>query len=116
MSIAHLEHSQRLLCQTYGTPFFRTEPGSKVGIALSTMALRPLNGLRHPPEGDTSGWYIWGGQGLPADPNFFDPLHSEHLTERCPDLVKFLGLPPGYRFLTDGNYVDVWFDATLLDI
>ena len=116
MVIAEVEQSQRLLCRSYGVVFFPTEPKSKVGIALATIEQRPLNGLRHPPEGETSGWYLWGGQELPTDPNFFDPLHAEHLSKRCPDLVKFLGLPPGYRFLLDGNYIDVWFDAGLLMI
>jgi hypothetical protein len=30
------------------------------------------------------------------------------------EILKFLGLPPGWRFLTDGLYVDVWYDAALL--
>jgi hypothetical protein len=38
----------------------------------------------------------------------------EHLAERCSLAPPFLGLPPGWRFLTDGDYVDVWYDADLL--
>jgi len=35
----------------------------KVGIARNvTSGLMPINGLRHPPEGDTTGWYIWAGE------------------------------------------------------
>jgi hypothetical protein len=30
-----------------------------------------------------------------------------------PEVVPFLALPPGWRFLLDENY-DVWFDVTLL--
>jgi hypothetical protein len=65
--------------------------------------------------GDTSGWYIWAGEGSPSsDPDFFVPLHLEHLSEWRPEILKFLGLPPGWRFLTAGKYEDVWYDATLL--
>lgn len=116
MLCTEVERSQRLLCQEHGATFFPTNAEAKVGIALATLQLRPLNGLRHPPEGDTSGWYIWGGYELSTEPNFFDPLHAEHLVKRCPEILKFLGLPPGYRFLIDGEYVDVWFDPKLLGV
>jgi hypothetical protein len=82
----------------------------------SSVGLRPLNGLRHPPEGDTTGWYIWAGQELSQAPDFFEPVHVLHLAETCQQILRFLGLPPGWRFLTDGDYVDVWEDASLLKI
>ncbi len=46
----------------------------------------------------------------------FSPLHVTHLPEYCPDAIRFLGLPPGWRFMTDGDYVDVWEDRALLDV
>lgn len=79
--------------------------------------LRPINGLRHPPVGDTSGWYIWAGGEPSSDASFFVPLHISHLDEWCPEILPFLGLAPGWRFLTDlDGYVDVWHDPSLLDI
>jgi hypothetical protein len=60
------------------------------------------------------GWYLWAGAGWSDDPDFFQPLCVEHLVDRCPLAVPFLGLPPGWRFLTDGTYLDVWFDAGLV--
>jgi hypothetical protein len=84
-----------------------------VGIARNTT-LRPLNGLRHPPESGTSGWYLWGGRELSQSPDFFQALHISHLEETCPMAMPFLGLAPGWRFLVDGDQVDVWFDPTLL--
>ena len=76
----------------------------------------PINGLRHPPEGDTTGWYIWAGEELSEDPDFFVPLHFEHLAEWCPGVTKFLALPPGWRFLTAPDHEDVWFDVSLLKL
>ena len=88
-----------------------------MGIArnVRTGAI-PLNGLRHPPQGDTTGWYIWAGEELSTAPDFFEPLHVLHLAEWCPAALRFLGLPPGWRFLTAGDYEDVWEDPTLLDV
>lgn len=75
-----------------------------------------MNGLRHPATGDTNGWYIWFGEEFSTAPNFFAPLHISHVYERYPDSARLLGLAPGYRFILDGNYVDVWYDATLLNV
>ena len=87
----------------------------KVGIALNVReGITPINGLRHPPEGDTTGWYIYAGEELSDDPDFFKPLHVEHLDKWCPQIKKYLGLPAGRRFLVAGDYEDVWFDESLL--
>ncbi len=87
-----------------------------VGIALATPHLDPLNGLRSRPEGATCGWYIWGGREMPDAPHFFASLHVEHLTDRCPSVLPYLALPPGWRFLLGANnHVDVWPDPKLLD-
>ena len=75
----------------------------------------PLNGLRHPPTPTSSGWYLWAGTELSDAPDFFDPLHGVHLTERCPDILPYLALPPGWRFLFAPGHEDVWFDPLLLE-
>jgi hypothetical protein len=70
--------------------------------------------MRIAPHGDVCGWYIWAGEYSEA-PDFFSPLCVEHLDEYCADVLPFLALPPGWRFLFDRKgYVDVWFDAALL--
>jgi hypothetical protein len=48
--------------------------------------------------------------------DFFLPLHASHIGEWCPLVEKFLGLPPGFRFLVTPDYADVWFDEALLRI
>jgi hypothetical protein len=76
----------------------------------------PINGLRHPVVGETSGWYIWCGRIFSDAPDFFAPLHTFHLYEDYPEIAHLLGLPPGYRFLLAGDSLDVWFDASLLNV
>jgi hypothetical protein len=91
------------------------EPRSKVGIASNVRnGLVPLNGLRHQPVGETNGWYIWAGTELSDAADFFDPLHVEHVARRCPEVLPYLALPPGWRFLIAPGHEDVWFDQSLI--
>ena len=88
-----------------------------MGIASNVRSgLVPLNGLRHPTTDDTTGWYIWAGQELSDAEDFFVPLHAVHLSEWCPQVLRFLGLPPGWRFLVDGQHEDVWRDDSLFKV
>lgn len=112
-----IEEIQRAQCRKSGTKYFECCLTDKVGIALnvSENAVQ-IHGLRHPPEAQTTGWFIWAGTDLSSDEDFFKPLHAEHLVELCPQVIKFLGLPPGWRFLKAGDYEDVWYDESLLKI
>ncbi len=108
---------QRNICRKYDAQWFESPDDLKVGIATNVKSgLQPINGLRHPPQADTTGWYIWAGEELSNDPNFFVPLHVKHLKDWCPAALKFLGLPPGWRFMVADNHEDVWEDPALLDI
>ena len=88
----------------------------KLGVALATLGQRPLNGLRHPPENGTCGWYLWGGEEMSEEADFFQPVHVGHMAEVCPDAVPFLALPPGWRFLVGDGVLDVWYDADLHNV
>jgi len=115
MNADQLAATQRETCVKYGAEFFPAPPSEKLGIAESARrGVLPINGLRHPPVGDTSGWYVWAGDDLSAAADFFKPLHIEHLAEWCPRIQKYLGLAPGWRFLIADDYEDVWFDPELL--
>ena len=93
--------------------------GDKLGASRSVVEGPawdwPLHGLRHPPEADTSGWYLWTGE-LLQDDDFFLPWHVAHVLDRCPELAPLLELPPGSRFMYAPDYFDVWQDDSLLDV
>jgi len=72
--------------------------------------------VRHPITSGASGWYIWCGEDLSDEPEFFQPSCVDYLLERLPAVADFLALPPGYRFLVHGAYQDVWFDEELLEV
>jgi hypothetical protein len=108
---------QRDLCLKFGATYVPSDNTLKIGISKNFNARQfPINGLRHPPQGDTTGWYIWSGEEFSTEPDFFVPLHTVHLNDRCPEILKFLGLGPGWRFLFAPGHEDVWFDAALLNV
>lgn len=110
-----VEEAQRDVCKRFSAKFCAVPRQLKLGIALNVRdGIFPINGLRHALEGETSGWYIWAGEELSMDPDFFKALHIEHLDEWAPQIKKYLGLPPGWRFLIAPDYEDVWFDESLL--
>jgi hypothetical protein len=116
MDIDTIIEAQQSFCAQQGCDCWPSEPNMKAGVAIKTIDKLPINGLRHPPHDDTNGWYIWGGEELSSDPEFFSPLHIRHLLGRSPQIIKLLGLPPGYRFLIAGDYLDVWYDPSLLNV
>lgn len=102
------------VCVRYGAEFVPPSPNSKAGVAANLTAdAFPVNGLRHA-EGSTSGWFLWAGNELPSDPDFFQPLHVRHLLNRCPGVLPYIGLAPGWRFILAPGHEDVWYDGALL--
>jgi transposase len=41
---------------------------------------------------------------------------ASHIYEDLLDASHLFGLPPGYRFLLAGDYLDVWYDEALLNV
>lgn len=117
MTESAIQEFQKGVCKKHGAEFLPSPSDLKVGIATNVRdMILPINGFRHPPDVDTTGWYIYAGEELSDDPDFFKPLHVEHIDDWCPEIKKYLGLAPGWRFLIAGDYEDVWFDESLLDI
>lgn len=104
------------VCDQVGVEPVHPEPRSHVGIALQTIGAMPIHGIRHPIYEDTNGWFLWCGE-YSEDDDFFQPAHVDHITEYLPVVVKYLSLPPGYRFvIDDSGYEDIWFDEELLNV
>jgi hypothetical protein len=111
-----ISEAQLAICSQYDIEPFPVLTESKVGVANNVReGIFPINGLRHPPDGEANGWYIWAGEDFSDDPDFFNPLHVEHVSEWNEIIHQYLALPPGWRFLIAPGYEDVWFDESLLD-
>jgi hypothetical protein len=107
---------QEATCRKHGAVFVPCGDFEKVGISRNVKdRVLPINGLRLKPESGTSGWFLWAGEHMSDDPDFFVPLHVAHIEDWCAPVVKFLGLPPGWRFLCAGDFEDVWEDRSLLE-
>jgi len=110
--------TQKNICLKYGAQYLPSFFSQIAGVAIESLEKKvlPINGLRHSIENNnSSSWFIWAGEYSNA-PEFFKPVHIHHLLELYPNAIKFLGLSPGWRFLTDGVYEDVWFDEKLLEV
>ena len=102
---------QRSICAKYNSEFVMALPGSKTGLAMETLHLSPIYGVREHPNEIVSGWFIWAGP-YSKDPDFYQPCHTIHLQELLPIVIPYLGLAPGYKFIIDtAGYEDVWFET-----
>ena len=106
---------QKEICATHNSQWKPINKKLRVG-ASANLDKDPINGLRHPHEKGTTGWFIWTGDYSESD-DFFRPMCAERLLQIRPDIIKYLGLEVGYRFIADKNgYEDIWYDEKLKDI
>ena len=110
-------NKKQTVCEWKGVTPERPDPNSVVGLAIKTIGQGIIYGLRHPENENSNGWYIWCGEYSESE-DFFSPVCVEHVEDHLGhNISEYLELPPGYRFLIDGNnYEDVWFDKQLLEI
>jgi hypothetical protein len=112
-TIATASTEQIEVCARFRSDVVPADPNLKVGIALATLTLLPLNAVRMNEENGTCGWYIYGGE-YSDNPEFYQPLHVAHLAKYCPQIIPYLALAPGWRVLLAPDYEDVWFDGESL--
>lgn len=115
MTSIEIDQIQEDLCKKYQAGFDKPAAESMVGVADNLRNSAPIHGLRHSTTATTTGWYIWAGE-YSDHKDFFKPMHLKHVIEMYPELVPYLGLPPGWRFLIDpsNGYEDVWRDNSLI--
>ena len=91
--------SPQEICAAHRSPFVPPAPLDKVAVSLGTLSLRPLNARRVSPERGICGWYIWGGVAARHSraAGFFETMPVTHLLERCPQIMPFLALAPGWQ-------------------
>lgn len=111
-------NKQNQLCLLKGVPCIATQGWHMVAVSKDLLnGKMPINGLRHPITEKLSGWYIWSGEEMDQDPEFWVVKHASHFAEEMPYLLQYLGLPPGWRFqIDDKGYEDVWEDKKLLQV
>lgn len=109
-----LRERREALARVYGYEPVCCPLDGKAGVAQDVRSgLLPVNGVRLVPEAGSTGWFIWAGEQMSDDDDYFEPLHIDHLEVWCPDVLPFLELPPGWRFLIAPGHEDVWFDEAI---
>ncbi|MCS3431964.1 hypothetical protein [Klebsiella sp. BIGb0407] len=98
---------QKAVCAKYNLPL--SPPEEMVAIALDSLHKSPIYGTRiELPENGTISWFIHCGEHSAAN-DFYQPLHLHHLAETLPEVIKYLFLPAGAKFIIDREgYEDVW--------
>ena len=78
---------------------------------MATLGSQPMNAMRIEPDGATSGWYIWCGEELSQDDDFLEPLHTKHLPDHFPEMVKYLALGTLAKIISH-SWVDAMCSST----
>lgn len=105
----NIKQAQLDICAKYHSDFEQLKPDEIVAVAIDTIGKMPITGIREILEdGQNVSWYIHCGEHSKED-DFYKPVHWVHLVEMLPEVLPYLGLPQGYRFIIDDEgYEDVW--------
>jgi hypothetical protein len=104
--------NQKKICAAHNSKWIPINKKLRLGASAS-LDKDPINGLRHPSEKGTTGWFVWTGDYSERE-DFFQPMFAEHLLQTRPDIIRYLALDVGFRFLIDKNgHEDIWYDEKL---
>ncbi|ALH96032.1 hypothetical protein [Acinetobacter equi] len=100
---------QKLLCEEVGSAYIEVKGDDVVAVAVHTLNQDPIVGIRKPVETEENvSWYIYGGE-LQEGEDFFETMTVKKLQDIIPEVLPYLALDIGYRFMIDGDdYEDVW--------
>jgi hypothetical protein len=102
-----LSDLQQDVCGNIGAQFLVCDHSLKIELAEILIHDVFPSTATSPTRGRNGGMVHLVGRNLSDAPDFFVPLHAIHLHERCPEILKYLGLAPGWRFLIAPGYEDV---------
>ena len=105
-----IDDKQQRICDKHGLP--AQAPEAMVAVAIGSLAQTPIYGTRIVlPENGTISWFIHCGEHSDAN-DFYQALHATHLHEMLPQVVDYLALPSGAKFILDREgYEDVWLEG-----
>lgn len=108
-ALAELIAEQKLLCEEFASRYIEVSGDDVVAVAVSSLKQDPIVGLRNQPEGDENiSWFIYGGE-LTEGKDAFETMTVRELQDLAPQLLPYLALDVGFRFMIDGDdYEDVW--------
>ena len=101
---------QKLLCEEFDSAYIKVNADDEVAIAIKTLDQELIVGIRKKVEaGSKVAWYIYGGELEDGEENLFEIVTITQLLEIFPDVLPYLALEEGFRFMIDqDDYEDVW--------
>ena len=104
-----INDKQQQICARHGLSV--QAPEAMVAVATGSLDQSPIYGTRIDlPENGTISWFIHCGEHSDAA-DFYQPLHTAHLQELLPQVLDYLALPSGAKFIIDRDgYEDVWME------
>lgn len=109
LKLQDLIDEQKLLCEEFDSAYIEVKGDDLVAVALESIKQEPIVGIRKKPvAGETVSWYIYGGE-LQTNEEDFEIMSIKELQDILPDVLPYLALDNGYRFMIDqDDYEDVW--------
>lgn len=101
---------QQALCARAGADYVAPTFDQMIVISDGVIEGDAAEGVRYPSPEHMSGWWITTDR-FNDDIKTLKTVHRQHVAINRPDLVKYLGLPFGYRF--HGPTDDVWADEKI---
>ena len=101
------------LIKTHNIPSYNIPLiGQKIAVSKEIFLGSEVNGVRYSAPDHMTGWYLTSNS-YNGDINTLKVDYLFSLLKVRPDLAKFLILPYGFRFYSDNESYDIWFDSNL---
>ncbi|MFZ3286876.1 MAG: hypothetical protein WA191_08510 [Telluria sp.] len=105
-------HDQHQVCERASSVFAPPKADQMIVISDGVYEGDHVQGVRYPSPPHMSGWWLTTDR-YDGNADSLKTVHLYHLTERRPDLTKFIALSPGYRFYSDNG--EVKFDQKVFN-
>ncbi|HEY4323299.1 MAG TPA: hypothetical protein VGN20_04915 [Mucilaginibacter sp.] len=81
-------------------------------ISDGVLEGKDLDAVRYPSPNHMAGWWLTT-ELYDDDVKSLKTVHYHHLAFNRPDIIKYMALPFGFRFLS-GKQTEIWFDEKVL--
>lgn len=106
-------NNQIVVCDNHSSKYLFTKVNQNIVISDGVLEGEPVEGVRYEAPDHMSGWYLTTDL-YNDDINTLKQIGLPDLALKRPELVKFLALDYGFRFVTDTKNEEVWFDEETL--
>ncbi len=103
---------QEIICKKFHVQPLFPLFNQKIVISVGVYEGLDVEAVRYPSPDHMTGWWLTT-ELYNGNTDSLNVVHYYHLAFSRPDIIKYLALPFGYRFIKDKEY-DIWFDDNVL--